>query len=439
MTGTGTELGPFVSQPSTGASLLKVLVDQSDNRPDADWFVIDGRDRLTFRAARDETSRVASAVRRSVTSGDTVALLMRNRIEFMPVLLGAQAGGGKAVPINPELRGSMLSRLLSRSEAKVPVVESDLVERLIELDGLAEVDLVVVSDGTTDGTPPPESVHGVPVRGYDDWRNVEPLKVAAAIPDSSEVAMLMFTSGTSGGSKAAVWTHHYLFLAAACVADALAFGPAEVLATPLQMCHIAGLQVFAGASLVAGSTAHLKSSFSATRWWEQIAADNATFSMLMGPMTAAVMRAVPRAPQHRLRTLYVLPQPADKAEFERRYGTTLVWQGWGMMEIFPHLPRRDPIGDVPADTIGPPPRWVDVGAVDERDRLLPPDTLGEMVYRPLILHTMASGYYNHHEATARAFLNFMFHTGDLGYCDFDGRIHFVMRSQDGIHVRGENV
>ncbi|MCZ4278772.1 AMP-binding protein [Rhodococcoides yunnanense] len=440
MTGTGSELGPHVmAYPQQARSLLRVLVDQSESRPDADWLVIDSRDRLSFRAARDETSRVGSAVRRGITPGDTVALLMRNRIAFMPVLLGAQAGGGKAVPLNPELRGSMLSRLLSRSEARVLVVEAGLVDRLIELDGLAEVSLVVVSEEDAADSPLPESIHGVPVRGYGEWRNVEPLDLAAAIPDSSRIAMLMFTSGTSGGSKAAVWTHHYLFLAAACVADALDFGPSEVLSTPLQMCHIAGLQVFAGASLVAGCTAHLKSTFSSSRWWDEIAADNATFAMLMGPMTAAIMRAVPRAPQHRLHTLYVLPQPANRAEFEYRYGTTIVWQGWGMTEIFPHLPRLHPIDDVPADTIGPPPRWVDFGVVDEFDRLLPPDTLGEMVYRPLIPHAMASGYYNDHEATARAFRNFMFHTGDLGYYDTAGRIHFVMRSQDGIRVRGENV
>jgi crotonobetaine/carnitine-CoA ligase len=440
MTGTGPGFGPHVTAyPEDARSLLRVLHDQSELRPDFDWLVFDGRDRLTFGAARDEVGRVGAAVQRDVGPGETVALLMRNRITFMPVLLGAQAGGGTAVPLNPELRGEMLLRLLRRSEARILVVETELVERLLQLESLGEVTLVVVSDSGVDGTSLPGSIHGVPVVVYATWRDLEPIDFRSSIPDPSQVAMLMFTSGTSGGSKAAVWTHHYLFLAAACVADALEFGPDEVLSTPLQMCHIAGLQVFAGASLVAGCTAHLKSSFSAGGWWDQIAADGATFSMLMGPMTAAILRAVPAAPEHRLHTLYVLPQPADRNEFESRYGTTIVWQGWGMTEIFPHLPHRRPIEGVPADTIGPPPSWVDFGVVDEHDRLLPPDVLGEMVYRPLIPHAMASGYYQDHEATARAFRNFMFHTGDLGYYDTQGRIHFVMRNQDGIRVRGENV
>jgi carnitine-CoA ligase len=137
--------------------------------------------------------------------------------------------------------------------------------------------------------------------------------------------------------------------------------------------------------------------------------------------------------------VYVLPQPQDRVEFERRYGTTVVWQGWGMTEIFPHLPRRDRLEGVPADTIGPAPAWVDHGVVDADDRMLGPGELGELVYRPLLPDAMARGYFGDAETTARAFRNFMFHTGDLGYYDEQGRVHFVMRNQDSIRRRGENI
>jgi crotonobetaine/carnitine-CoA ligase len=156
-------------------------------------------------------------------------------------------------------------------------------------------------------------------------------------------------------------------------------------------------------------------------------------------MAAMVLDAVPHAPEHRLGHVYVLPQPAAREEFERRYGTTVIWQGWGMTEIFPHVPRKQRIEDVPADTIGPAPSWVDYGVVDEHDRLLAPGELGEMVYRPLIPDAMARGYHGDADATARAFRNVMFHTGDLGYYDELGRVHFVMRNQDAIRRRGENV
>ena len=137
--------------------------------------------------------------------------------------------------------------------------------------------------------------------------------------------------------------------------------------------------------------------------------------------------------------MYILPQPARRVEFEERYRTRVIWQGWGMTEIFPHVPSKTRLENVSDDTIGPPLAWVDFGVVDEDDRMLAPGELGQMVYRPLFPYAMASGYYGDTAATSAAFRNFMFHTGDLGYYDESEYIHFVMRNQDAIRRRGENV
>jgi crotonobetaine/carnitine-CoA ligase len=314
-------------------------------------------------------------------------------------------------------------------------VRADLLGRLEELGHLGDVRLVVACPG--DDLPAPS--HGIPVIGWDAWIGAAAPAAIERLPRPSDVAALVFTSGTSGGSKAAAWSHHYLHLSSACVSDALEHTPADVLSTSLQMCHIAGLQNFANSALQVGCTAHLKSSFSASRYWEEIADDGATFSMLMGQMAAMILKEVPAAPPHRLERAYILPQPQEREEFERRYGTTVLWQGWGMTEIFPHPPSRDRLEGVTADTIGPPPAWVDFGVVDGHDRLLGPGELGELVYRPLMPYGMASGYFEEPEATARAFRNFMFHTGDLGYYDEAGNMHFVMRNQDAIRRHGENI
>jgi crotonobetaine/carnitine-CoA ligase len=436
--GTGPGFGPLARRfPYERRTLLHVLAAQVEERPDQDWLVFDGgvdaRDRLTFRAAQDQAHRFAAALRD--TSFTTTALLLRNQREFMPAFLGAQAAGGVAAPLNPELRGPLLETVLGRCRAQVLVVRADLLDVLAAAPSLADVRLVLVC-GDADGR---AAVHGVAVVPFEEWCADRPSDPPAALPAPSDLAALVFTSGTSGGSKAAMWPHHYLYLSSATVSDALGHAPGDVLSTPLQMCHIAGLQVFAGSALQVGCTAHLRSRFSARSWWEEIAADGATFAMLMGQMAAMILDAVPVAPEHRLGHVYILPQPARREEFERRYGTTVIWQGWGMTEIFPHVPSKNRLEDVPADTIGPAPAWVDYGVVDEHDRLLAPGELGEMVYRPLVPDAMARGYYGDPEATNRAFRNFMFHTGDLGYYDEQGRVHFAMRNQDAIRRRGENV
>ena len=435
--GTGADLGPLATAMDPDRrTLLHVLERQAAQRPDHDWLVFDGHERLTFAGAREAGHRFAHGLAGLGGAPPHVAVLLRNQREFMGAFLGAQYAGGVGVPLNPELRGPMLASMLVRSRARVLVVAEDLVDRLSALGDLPELELILVCG---DREPAGEPVAGVRSARFDDWLAAHEARDPRRLPSPWETGALVFTSGTSGGSKAAVWPHHYLYLSSATTADALGHSPADVLSTPLQMCHIAGLQVFAAAALHVGCAAHMKSRFSASRWWEQIAADGATFAMLMGQMAAMILAEVPAAPSHRLDCVYILPQPREREEFERRYRTRVVWQGWGMTEIFPHPPTRHPLRDVAPDTIGPPPAWVDFGVVDDHDRLLGPGEIGELVYRPLLPDAMAAGYFEDATTTARAFRNLMFHTGDLGYYDEQGRMHFVMRAGDAIRRRGENV
>jgi carnitine-CoA ligase len=434
--GTGADLGPLARRlPEEQRTLLDVLDLQVASDPDRDWLVFDGRDRLSFAAAQAAAFSFAGRLDREAPAS-TVALLLRNQIEFMPAFLGAQAHGGVAVPLNPELRGPLLEKNLRLCRARVLVSRVEFLPRLEALDSLADVERILVCG---DGEPTPSRIGAVDVVPLEDWLDGAEPQRPRRLPAPWDVGALVFTSGTSGGSKAAVWSHSYLYLSSACVSDALEHDADDVLSTPLQMCHIAGLQNFANSGLQVGCTVHLQSRFSAGSWWEEIARDGATFAMLMGQMTTMILERVEAAPPHRLACLYALPQPQRREEFERRYGTTIVWQGWGMTEIFPHPPTPRPLRDVPADAIGPAPAWVDFGVVDEHDRMLGPGQLGELVYRPLLPGAMASGYFEDPAATARAFRNFMFHTGDLGYYDDAGLMHFKMRNADAIRRRGENV
>jgi crotonobetaine/carnitine-CoA ligase len=94
---------------------------------------------------------------------------------------------------------------------------------------------------------------------------------------------------------------------------------------------------------------------------------------------------------------------------------------------------------LPMDTIGMPASYFDYGVVDEHDELLPPNTVGELVFRPRIQNAMVREYYKDPERTVEAFRNLMFHTGDLATYDERGLLHFRSRKQDRIRRRGENI
>ncbi len=216
-----------------------------------------------------------------------------------------------------------------------------------------------------------------------------------------------------------------------------------MLTAPLPLFHVAALHIIANSALHAGCTGHLKSRFSASQYWQQFADDGATWGILLGPMATMILKGTKGpVPEHRLARMFCPPPPPEWQEFERRFDPVrIIWWGYGMTEIYP-MPMIDPDRQdrtLPMDTIGMPPAWIDYGVVDEDDRLLPPDTPGELVFRPRIPHSMVREYYKDSDKTVEAFRNLMFHTGDIATYDDAGLVHYRGRKQERIRRRGENI
>lgn len=435
LTGTGFDLGQYATRyPTAERTMLRVLADQARDRPDQPWLIFDGTEVLTFSAAYELVLRVNASLHTSVGPPGNVALLLRNQYEFMPAFYGPMAAGGVTVPLNADARGPLLHKVLVKSDATVLIARTDLLDRLNELTDLASVALVVaVGEGSV-----PAQISGVPVTKWADWLVDEP-REPDRWPTAFDTALIQFTSGTTGTSKGAIYPHHFLFLYAAMPTDSLGHGPDDVLSTPMPMFHVAALHLIANSALQAGCTAHLKSRFSAHQYWAQIAQDRATFTIILGPMAAIVDKTVDAAPEHRLKGMFCVPPPPRREEFEAKFRVRMLWQGYGMTEVYP-LPMPATMREgVAADTIGRPVKWMDYGVVDENDQMVQPGVQGELVFRPRLPYSMVSGYYGDPAATVHAMRNFMFHTGDIGVYDDDGTLHYRGRKQEHIRRRGENV
>ena len=249
--------------------------------------------------------------------------------------------------------------------------------------------------------------------------------------------------GTTARQKGAVYTHNFLYLYAAMCTDSQGRTEDDVLTAPLPLFHVAAMHIIANSSAHAACTGHLKSRFSASRYWQQCADDGATWAILLGPMAAMVLKMTPDPPpQHRVTRMFCPPPPPELEEFERRFAPVkLIWWGYGMTEIYPlpMIPPEEQDLSLPKDTIGMPVAWMDYGVVDDDDNLVAPGEVGELVFRPRLHHAMVKEYYKDPEKTAEATRNLMFHTGDLGYYDEAGMLHYRSRKQERIRRRGENV
>lgn len=438
--GQGLGLGPYVTRhPPQERTMIRVLADRAADRPGKDWLVFDSRDRLTFDGAWHMVCRVGHALDRDLPQGAHVGLLLRNQAEFMPAFYGAQVRGGVTVPLNADSRGPLLQAVIEHSEVEAIVARADLLERLAALPDLGRVRFVVaVGD-----EPVAAEVSGVPVVRWDDWLAGTPAEHAWPFPEHDAPCVIQYTSGTTARQKGAVYTHHFLYLYAALCTDSQERTEDDVLTAPLPLSHVAALHIIANSSLHAGCTGHLKSRFSASQYWQQCADDGATWAILLGPMAAMIAKMTPEPPpQHRVTRMFCPPPPPGLDEFERRFAPVkMIWWGYGMTEVYP-LPMISPEAqrlELPMDTIGMPVSWMDYGVVDEHDHLLAPGEIGELVFRPRIPHALVREYYRDPEKTVEAFRNLMFHTGDLGYYDEDGILHYSSRKQERIRRRGENI
>lgn len=434
--GTGYEPGRHMTAyPMEQRSMLRVLADRAANRGDHPWIVFDGVETLTFAHGYELVRRFAAAVLDRFGRGVHVGLFLRNQLEFMPAFYGAQGAGGVAVPFNADARGPLLEYVLEQSDAELLVARADLLDRLADLDTLGKVRVVVVVGEVAD----PPQLREVDVVGWDDFvSRHEPAELA--MPSFDDVALIQFTSGTTSFSKGAVYPHHFLYLYSATLSDSLHRSEDDVLSTPLPLYHVAALHIIVNSALHAGCTAHLKTRFSASKFWDQAADDGATFSIILGPMAAIIMKTITgEIRPHKMETMFCVPPPPGKDEFEQRFGVRMLWQGYGMTEVYPLPMRFEMIPGVDTDTIGMPAAYYDYGVVDEHDRLVPPGVEGELVFRPLLPHAMMREYYKNPEATVRALRNFAFHTGDIAAYDEQGLVHYRGRMQERIRRRGENV
>jgi long-chain acyl-CoA synthetase len=393
---------------------------------------------LTFSYAQvDEISgRLAtSLLGLGLERGDKVAVQLPNLPQFLFTYFGILKAGLVMVPLNPLLRAPEVAYHLEDSEAKVLVTFELFADEAVK--GASQVDGVVVYVVNLPGNDqrPEGTKHYDELYFADDTREI-------AATDADDTAVLLYTSGTTGKPKGAELTHFNLYMNCTVAGELFGFQDDDIGVAVLPLFHVFGLSSVLNTSVRYGGTIVLVPRFELEPVVEAIEKHRCTIFSGVPTMYFGLLQMDLEGRD--LSSLRVgvsggaaIPGEVLKA-FEDTFAGCVVLEGYGLSESTSTTTFNVSAEQRKVLSIGKPIWGVEVRVVDDEDKQLPPgeEHVGEIVIRG---HNIMKGYYNKPEATAEAFKNGWFHTGDLAYADDEGYLFIVDRKKDLVIRGGYNV
>ncbi|GAA1308126.1 long-chain fatty acid--CoA ligase [Streptomyces sanglieri] len=403
-------------------SVASVLGESARKHPDR-VAVVDSGNRIKYHELWAGALRCAGALRASgVRPGDRVAVLLPNSADFLYAYYGALAAGATVVPVHGLLVAEEVAYVL-RHSGSVALISGGPMWPVAE-EGARAAGV--------------RTVHGLPEGG-------EPLTAPEpAAPE--DVAVILYTSGTTGRPKGALLTHLNIVLnASVCAHDLLRLNGDDVVLGCLPLFHSYGQTCAMNTTLRAGATLVLMPRFSGAGALELLAAEGVSVFMGVPTMYHALVEAAAQAgsaarPALRAAVSGGAALPVAVLErFEAAF-TTRVLEGYGLTETSPVATFNQPEFGLRPGTVGHPVWGVEIGvadaAVEDAVVLLADGEVGEVVVRG---HNVFAGYLDDPEATAAAVVDGWFRTGDLGVRDEDGFLSIVDRKKDLVIRGGFNI
>lgn len=382
------------------ATLLDMLAEQVDARPDAEALVELGAGRLTYRQLWDRAARVAGGLRESgLQPGDRVAVRKPAGIDWALAFWGTVMAGGVAVAVNTRSAQPEVEFVLSDSGARVDLA---------------------------------------PDSPLPDGRPYVTEQLGAA-----DTAALFYTSGTTGHPKGVPTTHEAFLTntenARRCLQQPRDLGEAMRTLISVPLFHVTGCntQLLAAARL--GGASVIMPALNLDALLTALTAERISVMVTVPAVYSLLLRHSGFAGLDVSNVRWVgyggAPiAPSLVLSVKDAFGHATVFNGYGMTEtasLMTVLPDREAVEH--ADSVGYAVPSVDLGLIpfggDERG-------VGELVVRGA---NVTAGYWNRPEATAATIVDGWLHTGDVVRVDDAGRVHIVDRLKDIINRGGENV
>ena len=364
-----------------------------------------------------------------VNSGDRVLVMMHSCMEVPNAFHAIARLGAVSIPIMPQLVAREVRYILENSGAHTAITSPQLAPVVAEASAGLEGFKQVLSFGDS-------SVDSCNIE--DCFDTEEPLSSMADC-SRDDLAVLVYTSGTTGNPKGVMLSHGNLIENARAVGQMFDLPPDYRTMMVLPMSHVYGILLMNMANLLGGASAMLP-------WFdtERALSTIQDFKVQRCSLVPAMMVAMlqhPNRDKYDYSTLERVnggsaPLPEEvRLAFEAAFDCK-VFDGYGQSEATCAVTAFKDGEEFVTGSCGAPVPGVEVCVQDDENNILPSGETGEICTRgPSVM----LGYWNNEEATSKAIIDGWLHSGDIGHIDENGYVHITDRKKDLIIKGGENI
>ncbi len=392
-------------------------------------------EKWTYHELHLRSNKYANKLRElGVKKGDSVGLLLFNCLEYFALYFAIGKIGAIAVRINFRLTPTELDYILKDSKAKILCAHTELLEKVEPLTASLQIDhYITFGKETFDWALPSEELE----KGSQE----DILDTDISLHDP---VMLMYTSGTTGHPKGALWTHNTTFWFSTIQIMKWGFTGEEIAMTTGPLYHVGAMEDIALPVLLNGGTVIItkSSGFTISRVLNVVEKEQVT-DIFLFPFMIYEMLNLPNLKDYRLqhlKTIYTGGDPLMPWAIERAY------------ELYPHigfvqvygLTEGQPIAACldaadarkKSGSVGKPLPLTEIQLISDDEQPVPTGEVGEIWIKS---PGVSEGYWQKPEETAKSFSNGWCKTGDLGMYDEEGFLSIVGRKKDMIRSGGENI
>ncbi len=428
------------SRPSEfSINTLTGLIQEKTAENADDCFLIEGATgrELTYAEVGDRADRVAETLADAgIGKGDRVATFMPNVLEHVFVWFGCAKLGAVWASLNTDLGREDLVQPITDIDASAIVVDESCLEQYLTVRDEVAIDLEFTLGQTPDWARPFSDLLDAP--GNPSIADVAP----------GDPAQINFTGGTTGPPKPILLPQFAVVATGYRYRDAFDATPADRHLTVLQLFHVGGQQFGVVGPMLSDMSSVIVRRFSASSYFEQVNAHEATIVDPLGGIWGALLRTYDEPVENTARIAVGSMDPEFARPAHERFDIDIVEpyaqsETGGILLIWNRLDAADyetieqengkPAGSVHDCD------WATFQIRNEDGEPVDPGDVGEICVRPTIPNTFMDGYFGHADATVDAWDDLWHHTEDLGRIDEDGMLYFVGRKAHFLRRMGQNI